>query len=109
MVAARFGDVWIGFQRLRNSGRKPFARRGGLEGATELLESGALWNWLGRAGSGDGVLRHSAAVRENAQAICQQAHRLTPIGAGKTRVDDHGNREGTIAGAARWTLEGQRK
>src|SRR5438034_5136521 len=109
MVAACFGDFRVGSDRLRSPGRKSLARRCGLEGAAELFEPGALRDWLGRAGSGDGMLRHGAAIRENAQTICEQAHCFTPVGAGKTRVDDHGNREGTIAGAARWTLEGQRK
>src|SRR6266481_5496016 len=56
MVAARFGNVRIGIHRLRNSGRKSAARRFRLEGAAELPEPGALWNRLGRAGCGDGVL-----------------------------------------------------
>src|SRR6266851_2722573 len=109
MVAARFGHIRIGSDRLRSPGRKSLARSGRLEGAVELFESSALWNRLGRAGSGDGLLRHSAAIRENAQAIREQAHRLTPVGAGKISLDDYGNREGTIAGAARWTLKRQRK
>src|SRR5713226_8331004 len=109
MVAARFGHIRIGSDRLRSPGRKSLTRCCRTEGAAELFESSALRNWLGRARSSDGVLRHSAAIRENAQAIREQAHRLTPVGAGKTRVDDHGNREGTIAGAARGTLKGQRK
>jgi len=37
-----------------------------LEGAAELPEPGALWNRMGRAGSGDGMLRHGAAIRQNA-------------------------------------------
>src|SRR2546427_1835075 len=109
VVVARLGDIRIGSDRLRNPGRKSFARRCGVEGAAELFESGAVWNWMGRAGSGDGVLRHGAAVRENAQAICEQTHCFSPVGAGKISVDDYGNREGTIAGAARWTVEGQWK
>src|SRR5258708_32207622 len=106
MVAARFGHIGIGSDRLRSPGRKSLAWRCRLEGAVELFESSALWNWLGRVGSGDGVLRHSAAIRENAQAICEQAHPFTPIGAGKTGLDYHGKREGTNAGAARLPFEG---
>src|ERR1700730_8563841 len=56
MVAARVGNVGTGVHRLRNSGRKYFARRRRTEGAAELFEPGALWNRLGRAGGGDGVL-----------------------------------------------------
>src|SRR5713226_390414 len=109
MVAARLSDIRFGAHRLRNSGRKSFARRCGLEGAAELPEPGALWNWLGRAGSGDGVLRHGAAIRENAQTICKRAECLTPAGAGKTGVDDHGDRERAIVGAARRAVERQRE
>src|SRR5712692_8208434 len=109
MVAARFGDVRISFHRLRNPGRKSFARSCWIEGAAELPESGTLWNRMGRAGSGDGVLRHGAAIRQDAQAIREQADRFTPTGAGKTGVDDHGDREGAIAGAACRSVEGQRK
>src|SRR5260370_32412376 len=56
VVAARFGNVRIGFQRLRNPGRKSAARRFRVEGAAELPEPGALWNRLGRAGRGGGLL-----------------------------------------------------
>src|SRR5260370_13152552 len=99
MVAARFRDIRIVLQRLRNPGRKSFAGYSRLEGTAELFEPGTLWNWLGRAGSRDGVLRHRAAIRENAQTICEQAHRVAPVGAGKTLLDDHGNREGTNVSA----------
>src|SRR5260370_34993016 len=109
MGAASFGDFRIGSYRLRSPGRKSLARRGGTKGAAELPEPGALWNRLGRAGSSDGVLRHGATIRENAQAIREQAHRVTPTGAGKTCVDDPGNAEGTIPAAAPWALKGQRQ
>src|SRR6266478_2053525 len=106
MVAARFGDVGTRVHRLRNSRRKSFTGRRRIEGAAELLEPGALWNRLGRAGRGDGVLRYGAAVCEDAQAVCEQADRFAPTGAGKTGVDDYGDSERPVAGAARGPIEG---
>src|SRR5437762_7354711 len=109
MVPARIGDFRIGIYGLRNSGRKSPARRGRPEGPAELPEPGALRNRVGRAGSGNGLLRHRAAVCENQKTIREQTHCFAPTGAGKARVDDHGNCERTIAGAARWAFERQRQ
>src|SRR6267154_5677337 len=46
MVAARLGDLRISIRRLPNPGRKLAARSCWIEGATQLPEPGALWNWM---------------------------------------------------------------
>ena len=85
------------------------AQRRRTERPARLLESGPLRHRLGRSRRGHGLLRHRAAIRQDAQAIRQQAHRLASARAGKAGLDDHRNREGPIAGAARGPAERQDK
>src|SRR5271154_542438 len=100
MVAASFGDFRTGFYGLRNPRGEFVAGSNRAARATELLESSALWHWLGRDWGGDGLLRHRAAIREDTETVRGQADRFAPTGAGKAGVDDHGNHQGAIAGAA---------
>ena len=93
--------------RLRNPGRKSAPKSFRLERSVGLPEPGPLWDRLGRPGSGHGLLRHRAAIRENSQAVCQQAHRQSSVSPGKTRLDDHRDREGPTPRAARWPAERQ--
>ena len=72
------------------------ARRRRPEGSALLPQSGALRNRLGRHRRGHGLLRLRAQLLQAAQAIRQQAHRLTPARTGKTSLDDHGNHQGAI-------------
>ena len=81
----------------------------GLKGPLGCLNQaryGIGWGALGRR---HGVLRHRIAIRENPQAVRKQAHRLPPARPGKTGLDDHRNREGTIARSARRPPERQRQ
>src|SRR5579859_3724480 len=95
MVAPRFCDLRPRLHRLRNPRRKSPPRRRRLKRPARLPQSGALRHRLGRPRRRHGLLRHSAAIRENAQAVRQQTHRFASIGSGKTRLDDHRNRERT--------------
>ena len=99
--AARFRHFRPGDERLRNSRGKCASRRGGLERPAQLPDAGALRHRLGSDRRGDGLLRHGAAIRENAQAISEQAHRVAPARAGQAGFHDHGNFQGAAAGAAR--------
>ena len=96
----------LALHRLPDSRRKSSARRHRLARPTELPESGALRNWLGRYRRRHGLLRHGAAIRQDPQAIRQQAHRVSSTRSGKTRLDDHRNRERPIARSPRRPREG---
>src|SRR6267154_1358430 len=52
-----------------------------------LVEPGTLRHRLGRCGCGHGLLPDGAGVRKDAQAIREQAHRVSPVSARQTGVD----------------------
>ena len=94
-----------GDDRLQNSGDKSASRRRRTERPAFLPESGALRHRLGRHRRGHGLLRHGPELRQTAQAIRQQADRVASTGAGKIGLDDHGNHQGAIPGAAGGSLK----
>src|SRR5208283_4130274 len=109
MVLARFRHFRPGPERLRNPRSESASWRHGPKRAAQLPEPGALRHRLGRAGRCDGLLRHRARIRQDAQAVRGQTDCLAPTGSGETRLDDHGNRERAASGAARRAFERQRQ
>src|ERR1700674_5443435 len=109
MVVARFGDVGFVAARCANPRAESAAGIGRIEVSADVLESGALWNRVGRNRRGDGVLRLCAAVFVAAETIPRSAHRLASTGAGETRLDDQRNHEGAVTRAASRSIERRRK
>ncbi len=54
---------------VRVKGVRNAAGREGIERSTGVPDAGSLWDWVGRAGSGDGLLRDGAVVLGAAEAI----------------------------------------
>ena len=73
----------------------------GLKGPLGCLNQARYGIGWGALGRGDGLLRYSPAVCEDAKAVCEQADCFAPTRAGKISLDDYGDCEGTIAGVAR--------
>jgi alkylation response protein AidB-like acyl-CoA dehydrogenase len=109
ITSGSIADVAVVWAKCEDEKIRGFLVEKGTQRSAELFESGTLRNWLGRAGRGDGVLRHGVAVRENAQTVCQQADCFASVGAGKIGVDDYRNCERSIARSARGKNQGRWK
>ena len=82
------------------SGVEPAAQAGGLEVSTDVLESGALRNRLGRGGSSHGLLRLRPAVCPVPQAVPRPADCVAPADPGKARLDDQRDHQRPAPGSA---------
>ena len=74
---------------------------------TRLSDPGAIRHRMGCRRRGNGLLRNSPSIHDPAQAVRRSAHRQPSTGAGETGLDDHGDHESAVAGAAGGPLKDQ--